>query len=88
MIEELKLRIEELYLKDVDQSVPIYWLTAKTARLIMSKTWLVSDLPVFAASYIFNLVNCCRLNVWTIVRVFHLTLGMNFSEMCVWPIEQ
>jgi hypothetical protein len=40
-VEELKSRIEEQYLKDVDESVPIQWLTATVARLTLNKITLV-----------------------------------------------
>ena len=33
MVEELSSRIEEIYLRNVDESVPIYWVTAKMSRL-------------------------------------------------------
>jgi hypothetical protein len=41
MVEKLKGRIEEQYLKDVDESIPIHWLTATVARLILAKMTLV-----------------------------------------------
>jgi hypothetical protein len=41
MVEELKSRIEEQYLKDVDESIPIQWLTATVARLTLNKITLV-----------------------------------------------
>jgi hypothetical protein len=44
MVEELKSRIEEQYLKDVDESVPIQWLTATVARLTLNKITLVRRL--------------------------------------------
>lgn len=41
MVEDLKSRIEEQYLKDVDESIPIQWLTATVARLTLNKITLV-----------------------------------------------
>jgi hypothetical protein len=41
MVDHLKSRIEEQYLKDVDESVPIQWLTATVARLTLNKITLV-----------------------------------------------
>jgi hypothetical protein len=40
-VEKLKSRIEEQYLKDVDESIPIQWLTATVARLTLNKITLV-----------------------------------------------
>ena len=34
-------RLEERYLKDCDMSVPLFWVTATVARLMMSKMWLM-----------------------------------------------
>jgi hypothetical protein len=34
-------RLEERYLKDCDMNVPLYWVTATVARLMMSKMWLM-----------------------------------------------
>lgn len=33
--------LEEKYLKNLDMSIPMYWVTATVARLIMSKMWLM-----------------------------------------------
>ncbi|KAF2095698.1 hypothetical protein NA57DRAFT_44011, partial [Rhizodiscina lignyota] len=40
-ISECHARIEERYLKHCDMSVPLYWVIATVARLIMSKMWLM-----------------------------------------------
>jgi hypothetical protein len=58
LAEELKVRIEEKYLKDVDESVTVNWLIAKMTRSIMSKVWVVSNI-LYARSR-FHLFNCCR----------------------------
>jgi hypothetical protein len=34
-------RLEERYLRDCDMSVPLFWVTATVARLMMSKMWLM-----------------------------------------------
>lgn len=34
-------RLEERYLKDCDMNVPLFWVTATVARLMMSKMWLM-----------------------------------------------
>jgi Fungal specific transcription factor domain len=44
-LEELEKHIEEQYLKDVDYSNPLHWLTATSARLILAKLKLVSLIP-------------------------------------------
>lgn len=43
-LEELTKRIEETYLKDIDNLDSLQWLTATTARLILSKMKLVCQL--------------------------------------------
>lgn len=40
-ITECHQRLEEKYLKHCDMTVPIYWVTATVARLMMSKMWLM-----------------------------------------------
>ena len=40
-IEECHKRLEEKYLKYCDMTVPLYWVTATVARLIMAKMWLI-----------------------------------------------
>lgn len=40
-ITECHNRLEERYLKHCDMSVPLYWVTATVARLMMSKMWLM-----------------------------------------------
>lgn len=40
-ITECHQRLEERYLKDCDMSVPLFWVTATVARLMMSKMWLM-----------------------------------------------
>lgn len=40
-ITECHQRLEERYLKYCDMSVPIFWVTATVARLMMSKMWLM-----------------------------------------------
>ncbi|KAF2754981.1 hypothetical protein EJ05DRAFT_467985 [Pseudovirgaria hyperparasitica] len=34
-------RLEETYLKEVDMTIPLFWVTATVSRLILSKMWLV-----------------------------------------------
>lgn len=40
-ISECHARIEERYIRHCDMSVPLYWMFATVARLIMSKMWLL-----------------------------------------------
>lgn len=40
-IAECHKRLEERYLKHCDMSVPLFWVTATVARLMMSKMWLM-----------------------------------------------
>ncbi|KAF1980872.1 hypothetical protein K402DRAFT_408875 [Aulographum hederae CBS 113979] len=40
-VNEAHKHMEERYLKHCDMSVPLYWVTATVARLIMSKMWLM-----------------------------------------------
>lgn len=40
-IAECHQRLEERYLKHCDMSVPLFWVTATVARLMMSKMWLM-----------------------------------------------
>ena len=40
-ITECHQRLEERYLKHCDMSVPLFWVTATVARLMMSKMWLM-----------------------------------------------
>jgi hypothetical protein len=46
LIDALHKRLEERYLQYCDMSVPIYWVTATVARLIMAKMWLVVHHPL------------------------------------------
>lgn len=40
-ITECHQRLEEQFLKHCDMSVPLFWVTATVARLMMSKMWLI-----------------------------------------------
>lgn len=40
-INECHQRMEETYLRDVDLSIPLFWVTATLSRLMLSKLWLV-----------------------------------------------
>lgn len=40
-IEDCHKRLEERYLKYCDMTVPLFWVTATVARLVMAKMWLV-----------------------------------------------
>lgn len=46
LIEALNKRLEERYLKYCDMSVPIFWVCATVARLIIAKAWLVVHHPM------------------------------------------
>ncbi len=45
MIEQCHRHLEEKYLQYCDMTVPLYWVTATVARLIMSKMWLIVHHP-------------------------------------------
>ena len=45
IIEKCHKYLEEKYLQYCDMSVPLYWVTATVARLIMSKMWLIVHHP-------------------------------------------
>jgi hypothetical protein len=40
-ISDCHQRLEDKYLKNSDMSIPLYWVTATIARLVMSKMWLM-----------------------------------------------
>ncbi len=44
-IEDCHQRLEEKYLRYCDMTVPLYWVTATVARLIMAKMWLIVHHP-------------------------------------------
>lgn len=46
IIEELHQYVENKYLRHLDMSVPLHWVTATVARLIMAKMWLVVHHPL------------------------------------------
>ena len=46
IIEDLRSRLEERYLKDADLSVPLYWLIVHSTRHMLSKIWLASGFLV------------------------------------------
>lgn len=46
LIEALNKRLEERYLRYCDMSVPIFWVCATIARLIIAKAWLVVHHPM------------------------------------------
>ncbi len=45
LIEQCHKYLEEKYLRYCDMTVPLYWVTATVARLIMSKMWLIVHHP-------------------------------------------
>ena len=45
-IDELNQYLEQKYLKYLDMSVPLHWVAALVARLIMAKMWLVIHHPL------------------------------------------
>lgn len=45
LIEKCHKYLEEKYLQYCDMTVPLYWVTATVARLIMSKMWLIVHHP-------------------------------------------
>jgi hypothetical protein len=46
MIEALNKRLEERYIQYCDMTVPVYWVCATIARLIISKLWLMVHHPM------------------------------------------
>jgi len=54
MIEELRSRLEDRYLKDADLSVPLFWLVAHSTRHLLSKIWLVGGILIVAKITAFN----------------------------------
>ncbi|KAI9773754.1 MAG: hypothetical protein M1835_006104 [Candelina submexicana] len=44
-IEDCHQRLEDKYLRYCDMTVPLYWVTATVARLIMAKMWLIVHHP-------------------------------------------
>jgi hypothetical protein len=42
IIQDLRTKLEERYLKDADLSVPLYWLITQSTRHMLSRIWLVS----------------------------------------------
>lgn len=46
LIEGLRHHLEEKYLKHIDDTVPLYWITGMVARLILGKMWLVLHHPL------------------------------------------
>lgn len=46
LVQELKQRLEDHYLKHCDDSIPILFACLTTARLILAKTWLVLYYPL------------------------------------------
>lgn len=46
LIEELRHHLDEKYLKHIDDTVPLYWITRMVARLILGKMWLVLHHPL------------------------------------------
>jgi hypothetical protein len=47
IIQDLRTKLEERYLKDADLSVPLYWLITQSTRHMLSRIWLVSH-PIVA----------------------------------------
>ena len=45
MIEDLHQYLEKKYLRHLDTSVPLHWVSATVARLIMAKMWLIVHHP-------------------------------------------
>ena len=46
LIEGLRHHLEEKYLKHINETVPLYWITGMVARLILGKMWLVLHHPL------------------------------------------
>lgn len=46
MIHAVNRRMEERYIKHCDMSIPIYWVCATVARLILAKLWLIIHHPM------------------------------------------
>jgi len=46
MLQAVNHRMEERYLRHCDMNIPIYWVCATVARLILAKTWLIIHHPM------------------------------------------
>lgn len=46
MIQAINQRIEERYIRHCDTSIPIHWVCATVARLILAKVWLTAHHPM------------------------------------------
>lgn len=60
LIQIINKRIEERYIQHCDMNVPIQWVTATVARLILSKLWLVVHHPMTRPYQGINLTNSSR----------------------------
>ncbi|KAF7597110.1 hypothetical protein BBP40_010584 [Aspergillus hancockii] len=60
LIQAVNKRIEERYIRQCDMNVPIQWVTATVARLILTKLWLVVHHPMTRPYQGLNLTNASR----------------------------
>ncbi|KOC17475.1 putative C6 transcription factor [Aspergillus flavus AF70] len=60
LIQIVNKRIEERYIQHCDMNVPIQWVTATVARLILTKLWLVVHHPMTRPYQGINLTNSSR----------------------------
>ncbi|KAI9931814.1 hypothetical protein ASPWEDRAFT_150702 [Aspergillus wentii DTO 134E9] len=60
MIHVINRRIEDRYIKHCDVTVPIYWVCATVARLILAKLWLVVHHPMTRQDRGINLSSLSR----------------------------
>jgi hypothetical protein len=51
LLEKLRLRLEDKYLRHCDMSVPLQWVAANVSRLVMAKIWLVIHHPFRKANH-------------------------------------
>ncbi|KAE8134088.1 fungal-specific transcription factor domain-containing protein [Aspergillus pseudotamarii] len=64
LIQIVNKRIEERYIQHCDMNVPIQWVTATVARLILTKLWLVVHHPMTRPYQGINLTNSSRENLF------------------------
>jgi hypothetical protein len=64
LIQAVNKRIEERYIRQCDMNVPIQWVTATVARLILTKLWLVVHHPMTRPYQGLNLTNSSRENLF------------------------
>jgi hypothetical protein len=55
LVETLNRRLEERYIRHCDMTVPLQWVCATIARLVIAKLWLVVHQPMVTGSHVTGL---------------------------------